>query len=306
MVKQQSKSIVTTGNSQNHSTKQKDDEELEAFISWEKLINETADPVVQNASETKTTPSKIQSQSTNKKSQEKEHFLSSSSEEEPKPPTRIVPQTKPISNYQAYQATSSSSSSSDSESVVQHFIRPAAREQSPVPPTKQPTPPVISSPHHHHHHQPPRVPPTQTVRQDSQATLIDENLDDLSSQLKQVLLDQERQTVNTSTKDERTTDGFGSMSFPISTPDVLSTDVLENDISNRPTDDLLRRFSNQRQRNSAQIPERTSPPRKKIHHHHKHSTTRPDGINSRRADVNISFLVRYLPFSFLSLIRIIG
>lgn len=74
MVKQQSKSIVTTGNSQNQPTKQKDDEELEAFISWEKLINEAADPVVQNASETKTTPSKIQSQPTNKNLRRKNIF----------------------------------------------------------------------------------------------------------------------------------------------------------------------------------------------------------------------------------------
>lgn len=156
----------------------------------------------------------------------------------------------------------------------------------PSPARRQPTPPVIPSS---------QPPPAQTLRQDSQATLIDENLDDLTSQLKQVLIDHERQTVNTSTKEERTTDGLGSMSFPISTPDVLSTDILENDTSNRPTDDLLYHFSNQRidynqqrQRNPTNIPERTSPPRKKTHHHHKHSTTRHDGSSSRRADVNIS------------------
>ena len=168
---------------------------------------------------------------------------------------------------------------------------------------------MISSPH-----LPARAPAIETLRQDSQATLIDENLDDLSSQLKQVLLDQERQTTNTSTKEERTTDGFGSMSFPVSTPDVLSTDILDNDASNRLTDDLLRRFSNQRtdynqqrQRNSTQIPERTSPPRKKSHHHHhhKHSTTRPDGTSSRRADVNISLSPSILHYLFV-FHRIIG
>jgi hypothetical protein len=137
----------------------------------------------------------------------------------------------------------------------------------------------------------------QTLRQDSQATLIDENLDELSSQIKQVL-DHERQTVNTSMKEERTTDGLGSMSFPLSTPDVLSTDILDNDISNRPRDDLLRSFSNQRTdyhqqrpRNPTNIPERSSPQRKKPHqphHHHHHHQKRYDGTSSRRTDVNIS------------------
>lgn len=255
---------------------------MEAFITWEKLINGSPDPVAQPSNPIKTPSHTIQSQPTPKKSEEKARFLSSSSsEEEPKP--RIIPPTKPSPSYQAYQATSSSSS--DSESVVQHIPPPMVRQQSPASAKRQPTPPVI----------PPPPPPAQTLRQDSQATLIDENLDDLTSQLKQVLLDQERQTVNTSTKEERTTDGLGSMSFPISTPDILSTDVLDNDTSNRPTDDLLHHFSNQRidynqqrQRNPLSMPERTSPPRKKVHHHHKHSSARHDGNSSRRTDVNIS------------------
>ncbi len=232
----------------------------QTLLSWESLLNGTDRPHTQPIIESHLTPRKEQELS--------------SSDEKSKPP--ISSSTKKPIPYQTYQTTSSSS---DSESVVQHVLHRPVNE----PPPKQPTPPVMQP---------------QTLRQDSQATLIDENLDDLNSQLKQVLLDQERQTVNTSTKEERTIDGLGSISFPLSTPDVLSTDLLENNISNQPKDDLLRRFSNQRTdynqqrpRNPVNIPERSIPQRKKPHHHHqyqKHSGARYDGTNSRKTDVNIS------------------
>ncbi len=265
---------------ENQSEKQReesDEEEQQAsppgprqqtLLSWESLINGT-DPTGGLASSQPI----IESHLTPKKEQKQQ----SSSDEKSK--LRISSSTKKPIIYQTYQTTSSSS---DSDSVVQHILHRPTKEPSPPPP-KQPTPPIM--PH--------------ALRQDSQATLIDENLDDLNSQLKQVLLDHERQTVNISTKEERAIDGFGSMSFPLSTPDVLSTDLLENDIVNRPKDDLLRRYSNQRTdynqqrpRNPTNIPERSSPQRKKPHHHHhhhqKHSGSRYDGINSRKTDVNIS------------------
>ncbi|CAF4375221.1 unnamed protein product, partial [Rotaria magnacalcarata] len=90
----------------------------------------------------------------------------------------------------------------------------------------------------------PHVFPPPTLRQDSQATLIDENLDDLSSQIKQVL-DQERQTYNTSTKEERTTDGIGSISMRLSTPGMRSTNLLDHETSNRVNDNEARFSSNQ-------------------------------------------------------------
>lgn len=197
----------------------------------------------------------------------------SSSDEQLKP--KINSSTKKNLQYQTYQTTSSSSDSDSSVHQVLH--RPDNQpESSPAP--KQASP---------------RTMQPQTLRQDSQATLIDANFDDLSSQLKQVI-DPERQTVNTSTKEERTIDGLGSMSFPLSTPDVLSTDILDNNISNRPKDDLLRSYSNQRTdyyqqrpRNPANIPERSSPQRKKLHHHHHHQK-RYDGTSPRKTDVNIS------------------
>ena len=182
--------------------------------------------------------------STPKKQQQQQQQQPASSEEKSKP--RISSATKQKLQQRNRQLITSSSS--DTDSFVEHTLhRPQQKQSSPSQP-KQPTPPPV-------------IPP-QTLRQDSQATLIDENLDDLSSQIKQVLIDQERQTV--STKEERTTDGLGSMSFPLSTPDILSTDVLDNDASNRLNENLFRRSSNQqRNRQSNENPERSSLHRKK-------------------------------------------
>jgi hypothetical protein len=166
----------------------------------------------------------------------------------------------------------------------------------------------------------PRIVQPQTLRQDSQATLIDENLDDLSSQLKYVLLDQERQTLNTSTKEERTTDGIGSMSFPLSTPDILSTTILDNERTNRPNENSFRHLSNQRinysqQRNrqTFDIPERPTLHRKKNHHHHHHQRSsashhieRNNENSPRRTDVSINVFKIRLNHSSLFINRIIG
>jgi hypothetical protein len=192
------------------------------------------------------------------------------SDEKSKPRTSST--TKQNIHQQFRQIISSSSSSSDTDSVVEHGLHRSKKEQ----------PPLLTK-------QPPSLPkqptnPPQTLRQDSQATLIDENLDNLSSQLKQVLLDQERQTLNTSTKEERTIDGFGSMSFLLSTPDILSTDI-----PNQPPDYLLRHIPNQRSDYnpySSNIPERSNPYRTKTQ---RPSTIhRNDETNSRKTDVNIS------------------
>jgi len=198
-----------------------------------------------------------------------------SSEEKSKPRTNSTTKPKIHQQFRQIISSSSSSSSSDTDSIVEHELHRSKQEQPLSSPLKQPTSP--------------RNPP-QTLRQDSQATLIDENLDDLSSQLKQVLIDQERQTLNTNTKEERTIDGFGSMSFPLSTPDILSTDIL-----NRPPDYLLRHLSNQRtdynqQRHqySSNIPERSNQYRTKTHYYQRTSIHRNDETNSRKTDVNIS------------------
>jgi hypothetical protein len=224
----------------------------------------------------------IASQSTPRKQQQP----SISSEEETKP--RISSSIKQKLQQRTRQIASSSSS--DTDSVVEHALHRSTQKQSSPSQHKQPTPPLI---------------PPLTLRQDSQATLIDENLDDLSSQIKQVFLDQERQTLNTDTKEERTTDGLGSMSFPLSTPDIFSTNVLDNDTSNRPNDNLFHHLSNQqRNRHSTDIPERTSLHRKKAHHHHHHhhhqksSSSRHTGTNAQKSDVNI-FLFKNLIKLFL-------
>jgi len=185
------------------------------------------------------------------------------SDEKSKPRTSST--TKQNIHQQFRQIIPSSSSSSDTDSVVEHGLHRSKQEQPPSLP-KQPTN------------------PPQTLRQDSQATLVDENLDDLGSRLKQVLLDQERQTLNTSTKEERTIDGFGSMSFLLSTPDILSTDI-----PNQPSGYLFRHISNQRSdynQYSSNIPERSNPYRTKTQ---RPSTIhRNDETNSRKTDVNIS------------------
>lgn len=77
------------------------------------------------------------------------------------------------------------------------------------------------------------------------------------------------------------------MSFPLSTADILSTDIIDNDLSNRPTDYFLRRSSNQRtdyNRYSTDIPEYTSSYRTKTQQQ-RHSTTRHDSTNTRKNDV---------------------
>jgi hypothetical protein len=206
---------------------------------------------------------------TTPKKQQQQQRPPASSEEKSKPRISSVTQQK-----LPQQTRLITSSSSDTDSFVEHTLhRPQQKQSSPSQP-KQPTPPVI---------------PPQTIRQDSQATLIDENLDDLSSQLKQVLIDQERQTL--SAKEERTTDGIGSMSFPLSTPDVLSTDVLDNDTSNRLNENLFRRLSyQQRNRQSNDNPERSNLHRKKTHHHHHHrrySASRHTERTTQQTDVNI-------------------
>lgn len=77
------------------------------------------------------------------------------------------------------------------------------------------------------------------------------------------------------------------MSFPLSTPDILSTDIMDNDLSNRPTDYLLRRLSNQRidyHRYTTDIPERSNINRTKTHQS-RHSAFRRDENNLRKTDV---------------------
>ena len=133
---------------------------------------------------------------------------SSDEQEKRKPPQSYV--------FKTTYSTSSSSSSSDTGSIVQQNLGQIQPEQ-------QEQVPIVNN-------------PSQANRQDSQETLIDENLDDFSTQLKQVLMEHERQTLNFDPKDEQTTDGLASASFPLSTDHFL-----QNDIPKRTTEELLHR-----------------------------------------------------------------
>lgn len=270
-----------------HSTDQnqaseKQDKQPSVINDWDDLIPDAELPAPP-LTELRSSQPIVDSHSTPKKTQERKPV--SSSDEEPKIRMTQLPQPKAHRTRLETASSSSSSSSSDTGSVVQYDLRRSKQKQ--ISPKVQ-------------HTTPQRLPP-QTLRQDSQATLIDENLDDLSSQIKQVL-DQERHTVDTSTKEERTTGGIASISMRLSTPDALSTNLLDNDASNRLHDNPLRHPSTQQHhRHSSDIHEHISPPRKRIHqqqqhHHHPHQrhtipsgyTEHKDASESRRTDVNIN------------------
>ncbi|CAM4941753.1 unnamed protein product [Rotaria socialis] len=244
-----------------HNTAQNQvNEQQEQIFDWTSLVH---------GAELKVSDAAVDSHSTQKKAQEQNPSIST--DEEVKPRMNQLPQQN--THHRSRQA-SSSSSSSDTGSVVQYDLQRS--KQKPPSPRAQQTIPHVFLP--------------QTLRQDSQATLIDENLDDLSSQIKQVL-DQERQTYNTSTKEERTTDGIGSISMRLSTPDMRSTNLLDHETSNRVNDNEARFSSNQqRNRRSSDAQERSSPQRKKPHHHQRHATARhferKDANGSRKPDDN--------------------
>ena len=216
-----------------------------------------------------------------------------------------TPAEKPVEQFEKRFRRISDSSSSNTESVVD-------RDLFVVPPTiGQNIPTVSIDPSASRN-------PPQPQRQDSQGTLIDENLDDLTSQLKQVLFDQERQTFNTSTKEERTTDGIGSMSIPLSTPDKLSTDILDNDDENLVETLRTRHISATQPFYESQyrstgpttfdLPQRLASTKKKTHHrhhHHRHSASRlidrDHESNLRHSDVRRSmFTFSMFFFSFSS------
>ncbi|UJR33705.1 hypothetical protein I4U23_021134 [Adineta vaga] len=225
----------------------------------------------------------IESHSTPKKAsqqqQQQQPKPADSSDEKQKPRTSSYTKQKPV--HRSRQRISPSNSSSDTDSIVEYALHRSKDKHSSSFQNKQ--------------HKPLFIPP-QTLRQDSQATLIDENLDELNSQLRHVLHDQELYTLNGSTKDERTSDGTGTMPFPLSTPDILSTTILDDELMNRRNDNLFQHISNprqnynqQRNRHSAYVPERSSSHKKKSHHHQqKYSTSRhPDQakeINERNPD----------------------
>ena len=193
---------------------------------------------------------------------------------------------------------SSTSSSSHTESVVEHQLYPMHQEQ--LITTKFSSRDPLESPHDR---TPSHFPPPPPFRQDSQGTLLDENLDDLSSQIKQVFFDQERQTFNTSTKEERTVDGIGSMSFPLSTPDRLETDgtnpiheMIFRRIPN-PSEDPHHRKTTEKAQNSGSPKKRNHHRHHHHHHHHqqqqqqhRHHSSRHvienDESNLRQTDVN--------------------
>ncbi|CAF0753747.1 unnamed protein product [Rotaria sordida] len=251
-----------------------------SFFNWDNLVYGT-DPIIQSSNEIMFSQPIIDSHSTPKKLQEQKPLVSS----EEKPKQQLNLSTQQTIHHRIRRATLSSSSSSDTDSVIHYaFYCPKQKQPSPPPPQQQATPPIG---------------PPQTLRQDSQATLTDENLDDLSCQLKKVHINQERQAFYTSTKEERTIDGIGSMPLPLSTPDILSTNLVDNDASNRINNNLVRHLSNQEinynqqyHRHSSDIPEHSNPQKKTHHHHHhqRHVASRhfehKDGNGSRKPDDN--------------------
>ncbi|CAF0908559.1 unnamed protein product, partial [Adineta ricciae] len=207
-----------------------------------------------------------------------------SSDEKSKPRTSSFTKQKLPSRPR--QVISSSNSSSDTDSIVEYALHRSKEKHSASFQNKQHKVPLI---------------PSQTLRQDSQATLIDENLDELSIQLRHVLHGQERYTFNDTGKDERTPDDLGVFSFPLSPPDILSTAIIDDELLNRQNENLLRNLSNQREshsqhrsRHSAYAAQRSSSHRKKNNHHHqqqqqpKYSTShyidQAEEINARNAD----------------------
>ena len=288
---------LNTPSQQRESTiKQKRDDQPQSSqeppMSWDALLNGTHD-TNQPKLEPIVSESIVESHSTPKKTSHPHLVLSAQ--------VHVEPLAKPQIHYQFRQI---SSSSSDTESIVEHELY---RTNQGGDPSSQPQP-SASIPSQTGL---PSMIPMQTMRQDSQGTLIDENLDDLTSQLKQGLFDQERQTLNTSTKEERTTDGIGSMSFPLSTPDKLSTDIHQNDLYNGGYERVFQRATYQPSatyndrattRDTFHTQQHSSPPRKKTHHrHHRHATSRhverDHETNSRKADVGfrITSFTKYIP-----------
>lgn len=185
-----------------------------------------------------------------------------------KPQERIDISAKKQEKDHRFRQLINSPSSSDTSSVVEHesyqngTIPNIDSISSPGNPLEIPKQETMS-------HLPPG-----TFRQDSQGTLIDENLDDFSSQIKQVLIDPERQT---STKEERTTDGIISMSIPLSTPEQFEEDAMENERNVQVPEMVFRRirdpneemFHPQRQKLypfQHQVPQHEQ---EQQHHHHR-------------------------------------
>ncbi|CAF0769667.1 unnamed protein product [Rotaria sp. Silwood1] len=265
-------------------------QEQEGFMTWDNLVYGT-NPVREPANEIIFSQPIVDSHLTPKKPQEQNPLLSSGERIK----QHLNLSTQQTTHHRIRQViSSSSSSSSDTDSVIQYALHRPKQKQSSPPSSQQQQQQQATLP---------RFLP-QTLRQDSQATLIDENLDDLSSQLKQALIDPERQTLNTSTKEERTIDGIGSMSLPLSTPDILSTNLVDNAASNRININLGRHLSNeqinydqQRYQHSSDIPESSNLQRKNTHPYQRHVTSchfeRKDGSGSRKPDDNwLSMLER--------------
>ncbi|CAF0842617.1 unnamed protein product [Adineta steineri] len=246
--------LDTDTNTQTESQKQdKDDEEKEqqqeqlVFINWQNLMYGNEDitqpiNIIEPHEPIIETPKKPQ-----------QSLLSSDEESKPRTSShlkqKMVLRPRPI--------IPSSSSSSDTDSIVEYALHRPKDKQTASSVLKQQIPP-------------------QTLRQDSQATLIDENLDELNSQLKHIPFDHEPQHIfsTSNVKEERTTDRNGASSFRILIPDILSTTFPDNDTPNRTNEHLLRHISNQRinynpqrNRHTFHAPERSSSQRKKPSHH---------------------------------------
>lgn len=186
--------------------------------------------------------------------------------------------------HQAYQATSSSSSS-DTDSVVQYALHRSNQIRSSPPLPEDPTPMVFRP---------------QTLREDSQATLTDENLDELSIQIKQVLADHEqRQTYNINSREERRIDNAGVGSS--SSPEKFSTNKVTSNRLDRDDDNLAQRSSNHRAqyipehtRYSVDAPERSIPQKTRTNQHRRYTTSRitehNGDPNERKVSINISIL----------------
>ena len=241
--------VDTNRNNDSKTRDQKKQEEQQSFVNLKDFINGTELP----------TQPTIESHLAPIKTQETQEFISL--EQEPRARTGLLTQEKIHSRSQ--QLASSSSSSSETDSVIQHVVHTSKQRHTSSPP-KHPTPPRI---------------PIQTIREDSQGTLIDDNLDELSPHLKQDLTYQERQTLNIDTKIERTMNKTDFISVLLSKPDITSNDLVDHDKENREDENVIRSSPNkndfQHHRHSSHHPE-CSKSHRKIgrHHNQRHSASR--------------------------------
>ena len=263
--------------------RQDNDDEHHETITWSNLIN---DPAVSQESvfsepmmDQHCTPTKVSHPSASAENQFSH---------------RIHPLVPQNAHQHFCRIPTSSSSSSDTDSVIEHEL-PRTKPKQAIHSSSSSS---VYSPRSMEKLSASVVPP-QPLRQDSQGTLIDENLDDLSSQLKQVLLDQQPRLFNvtntqcsTTISDRRAQDAFDQVHF--------------RRTLNQQADDI--------HGHTFDVPERSTSPKKRTHgqyqrqsmprsvHHNDEAHGRKSDVTSRMLDAHILQPVLF----FVDHSRIIG